>query len=301
MIFTKFSLIISFICICFSAFSQANPSSSDTLKEVVVYEYDTVYLQPDTLRITETIVQIEKQAKDGEKPSAITQLFSRNFSRSVWTNIHLLGGRSFLAHVTPNYLSFGIAPYINQSGNAITLSDSFASKLVINTCFSLLWNYAFGNFVMSLGPGFIRYHDKLQMHTSRFSTDYQTSNSNTFDSILLTTNANSDLYYNYLKIYTLVGYKFTLNKKLSLLFNGGFETDILVGYKQGHANNPALAAIRKYDIHAVIYTSLAYKLARNLELYISPFYQRSLVTDNKYPFTNVQKIGVGMGFNLFLK
>lgn len=282
-------------------FSQETSSLRDTLNEVIVFEYDTVYLKPDTLRVTDTIVEIEKAVSSGKKKSSFNRFFSKISSQSFLTNNALLTGHSFLSHITPNSISFGVAPYINGNESSVTTANATNSQSVVNKSFALLWNYNYSNFVLSVGTGFTRYHEKQQELLTYYSANIQTNTHEPYDSLFVTDNISSDYYYNYLNVYALFGYSWVFNKKLSLLLSGGFVTDFLIGYKQGNTNNPSSSVIRKTDVRAAFAPSLNYKITRNFGLFVAPFYQRSLVNDKKYPYSSFQKMGVGAGFNIFLQ
>jgi hypothetical protein len=289
MTFRIISIASLHILLSISAFSQEKFALIDTSKEVIIYEYDTVYLKPDTIRLTDTIVEFLK-TKNNKNQRAHSRLLSRT----------LFSSNSFLSPLTPNYISFNAAPFISGNLQDKNLSDSLVNQTLINKRFSLLWNYLYRKSLFSVGIGFTPYHEKFTNNTSYYSSNAVEISAESYDSLLIKNEITYNYYYNYLNLYAQYGRVWALDDRLSLSFNIGCIADFLIAYKQGSTQTPG-SLVRKFDASIIVTPNISYKLGYNFSVFIAPFYERSLLTDNKYPYTSFQKMGIGAGFNLFLK
>ncbi len=276
--FRKFIIVIIQILLSTTAFSQIDPVSKDSLNEVTIYEYDTVYLEPDTIRVTDTITTIIK-ATEVKKKKAYS-----------------------LAFLAPKSIGFNLLPFISGNLKNKSISDSLSYKTVFNTSFSVQLNYYNKKYLFSIGAGFTPFHEKYQYSGTYYSTDGETDTTGTYDSLLINKKYTAEYYYQYLNLNILFGKKWKLNKKWNLRLVTGFTTDFLFAYKQGNSETMS-SEIRKFDVSIYLSPQIVYnykKRKRNFEVYLSPFYQHSLLGNNKYPYTTFQKMGIGVGFNKIL-
>jgi hypothetical protein len=280
--FKRICILLILFLFSISAFSQVDSTFRDTIQEITIFEYDTVYMQPDTIRLTDTIVDIIKLPSIKKKNHT-----SLNF-------------KSFFSALSPN--TFGINFFTFVAGNLQEkkISDSLFSQPIINECYSFRINYNFKKYLFSIGAGFIPYREKYHFLRTYNVSNFKANPSVTYDSLLITKEYTSNFYYNYLNFNVLFGRKWNLNKKWYINLNGICITDFLFGYKQGKTDNPE-PNIRKFDISIGFSPYFIYKFNNKLEIYFSPFYQHSLLNDKKYPFTSFQKMGIGVGFNIISK
>jgi hypothetical protein len=279
MVFRKFCIVIIQILLSISAFSQVDSTFKDTLKEIIVFEYDTVYIEPDTIRITDTITTIIKTTEVKKK---------KEYS---------------LAFLNPKSIGFNLLPFFSGNLKNKNISDSLSYQTVINSSLSVQLNYYNKKYFFSIGLGFTPFHEKYQYTGTYYSVDGITDTTGTYDSLLINKEYTGDYYYQYLNLNILFGKKWNLNKRWNLRLVAGFTSDFLLGYKQGNTKTMR-SEIRKFDISIAFSPQIVYtykKRKQNFEIYISPFYQHSLLANNKYPYTTLQKMGIGVGFNKILK
>lgn len=286
--FRRICIVIIQILFSVSTFSQIDSTFKDTVKEIIIYEYDTVYIAADTIWLTYTIIDIEKTNTVKKK-------------KFVFPRFSFKKLRSFLFPIIPNSYGINVAPFVAGNLQEKIVSDSLSSQAVINTSFSMQMNYYSRKYILSIGAGFTPYHEKHHFQRTYYSSNIQTNTFEPYDSLLINMEYSADYYYNYLNLNVLFGRKLKLNKKLFLNLNLGFTADYLIDYKQGNTNIP-LSSVRKFDISFIISPHLVYKKnRRSFEFYLSPFYQHSILQDDKYPKTTFQKMGIEVGFNKILK
>ena len=280
--FKKISIILIQVLFSVSVFSQIDSTLKDPNKEITIYEYDTVYLQPDTIRLTNVIIDTIKT-----NPIKNEQLVSKN-------------NHPFFSAIMPNSVGVKITPFISEIHQNTKISDSLYSQSVINTSFSIQVNYNYNKYILSIGAGFTPYHEKQHFKNTYYSSNLKSSPSGIYDSLLINKEYTANYYYNYLNLNIIFGREWKLNKKWYLSLNAGCIGDYLIGYKQNNTNVTE-STVRKFDISLTFTPSLTYKINRNFEIYISPFYQHSLLDDKKNPNSSAQKMGIGVGFNKTFK
>jgi len=276
--FKRISIVIILVLLSIPAFSQVDSTFKDTIKEITIYEYDTVYVDSDTIRLTDTIFDIIKSIPKKENKF-----------------------RLFLSSMVPNSIGVNLNTFIAGNLKEKKLSDSLLYQNVINYSFSFHINYVYNKYLLSIGIGLTPYHEKYHFKQTYYSLS-GTNTNGAYDSLLINNEYNAQYYYNYLNLNVLFGRKWKLNKKWFLSLNAGFIADFLVGYKQGNTIT-SKSKLGKFDISIAFAPHLIYnyeKHRRNFELYLSPFYQHSLLNDTKFPLTSFQKIGIGVGFKFMI-
>jgi hypothetical protein len=263
-----FGLIILFssVSIVIRASDQA-AFKRDTI-ENVIYEYDTIYMPPDTIRVTDTIInyQLVQPLKEEEK-----------------TNHWLLGT--------------SVLPFVSNLFGEKSVIDSFSLKQVVNYNFNINIQYHFKSFVVGLGGGFTRLHDRLLYH--RVNNFLIGS-----DSISVNNTCTADNYYRYFNIILLVGKKWG-KQKIKFTFNASLVADILIDYKAilpvyNEVDKIYDTSIRKIGLAVMISPSVSYKLGKKFDFFLSPFYRYNLNKRSLYPLSNLQDVGIGAGFSLIL-
>jgi hypothetical protein len=275
------------ILLAVSVISQVDSSSKDTIKETTIYEYDTIYLQPDTIRITNRILDTTKTNNLKEKKK-----ISPDFSKS---NVH-----PFLKFITPNSYSIIAGTFIAGKLKEKKLSDSLYSQSVINMCYSFQLNYNSKRYLLSIGAGFSPFHERHYFQYDSYTTNIESNISGIYDSLLITKKYQYDYYYNYLNLNVSFGRKWKINKKWFLNINVVCVADFLVGYIQGDTNNPKYST-RKFDISLGIAPQIVYKFKKKNEFYLSPSYQHSLLEHKNFPKTSFQEMGLSLGLNIISK
>jgi hypothetical protein len=270
-----------FIVFCFLfsfSFSFSTISQIDSVKEITIYEYDTIYLQPDTIRLIDTVIDIVKIPPINKKKS------------------------TFEAYYPPHLIlnSFGFHIYSYFAGNLIEerVTDSLYSKPVFNYAISGQINFQKKKLQISVGVGFAPFQEKQYFKYNSYVL--KTDSTGMSDSLLITNKSNYLYHINYLNLNVLIGRKWRVNKKWTLSLDAGFFADILIGYKQGNTNKHS-SLIQKVNLSFGLSPTFYYRERKKTEFFISPFYQHSIMHKKDFPYTTFQKIGIGAGFNIYFK
>jgi len=269
------------LCIAVSSFSQIDSTFKDSIEEIVIYEYDTVYIASDTIRITDTILNIIKEVETVENKSLPTK------------------NRRFFKGIKPESIEISIAPFVSGNFTDKKLSDSLSSVVVTNYSMAVRVNYRLKKYLLTLGVGFMPYREKYLFRKNYYSSNQGFSSDGLYDSLLVSKGYTENLYFNYLNFNLLAKRKWDLNKRISLSLIAGGSTDILLPYKEGNTLIKS-QEIRTFDVLGTAGFGFSYRFYKNYEFYVSPFYQRSLLSDKLYPTTSFQRTGIEAGFRLFL-
>ena len=303
LLYQAFCLYMNYRKICFfilplifstTVFSQVTPSLRDTIKETIIFEYDTVYLKPDTIRMTDTILNII-HSKPVKKPKPLFHNFSF-FSRGQTTYT----GSAFTSTFLPNSIGIAIVPFVAGNPTKEHVSDSLTTQPLINVSFCLKLNYMLGKrSIFSVGAGFTPFHEMQHSQRTYYARVPDSNRTDAYDSLLIREERTYNYYYNFLNLYLLYGRKWNVTDNLYVSINAGCTVDLLLDFKQGHTNRQP-SETGKFYISLIISPSLSYKLSNNIEFCLSPFYQHSLGVDKKYPHSFFQKTGVEAGINIIL-
>ncbi len=280
-------ICISLILLFFSSsvFSQVDSIRRDSIEEIIIYEYDTVYIQPDTIRITDTIFDIVKaDSVKITKPNRTRRNRQRSRDYTMKGFLPRSLGLSFLPFV-----------YINPQ----SLSDSLKNEQVFNLAYHFQLNYYTDNFLTSYGLAYSSYHERFSGQYDSFTSNIDTILSTSYDSIRVTNNYQLDYYYNYLSLDLILGKKFIITDKFNINLTVGASAGLLMGYKQGNTV-VADSMVRKYNLSLIFSLQLTYKISKKFEFKLSPFYQHAIFNEEKNPYSFKQRVGIEIGFNYVL-
>jgi hypothetical protein len=283
--FNRICILLILLFHSYSAFSQVDSIRRDSIEEIIIYEYDTVYIQPDTIRITDTVFDIVKvESVKKTKPTRTRR--SRNRNRDYTMT-------GFL----PRSICFSAMPFICI--NSKTPSDSLEPEQITNLAYHFQLNYYTDRFLISYGLSYTTYHERFTGQYISFTSKIDTITSISYDSIKLTNNYRADYYYNYLGLDLIIGRKFIINKRLYFNLTAGASASLLMGYKQG---NTAVvdSMLRKTSFSIILSPQVTYKISRKFEFKLSPFYKHSIFYEEKYPYSFMQRAGIEIGFNYVL-
>ena len=273
------SLILVFIS--FSVFSQMDSTRRDSIEEIIIYEYDTIYIQPDTIRITDTIFDIIK--RDSLK------VIEPDISKKIKLKRYFS-----MKGILPKSMGFSVASFFPI--NTQSPSDTLILQQVFNTAFKLHLNYYSKKYLLSIGVGYSPYHERFSGFDGSYSSNRDTVTSGSYDSLQISNNYKVDYYYDYLSLDLILGRKFIINKKIELNLNFGASTDFLIGYKQGNTS-VSDSMLRKFDFSLYISPQIIYKINKKLEFRFSPFYHHAILDDKKHPYLLQQRVGIEAGLN----
>jgi hypothetical protein len=283
-LFVHFFFGLGFIIVSNSANAQVNnnkPVNADTINQTVEYEYDTIFVAPDTIRLTDTLYRFQL---DKNKTSR-----SRKFK--LLNNINIFNSLS-------DKWSAGLGIYSFLSGFPINDVDSFSAKWTLNLNFEFHVNYQVNQIRYTLGLGFLPLHEQLQYQGSN-SLKSQVVSNGIRDSFLLTSNCTSHNYYNYLQLFFNVGKKWG-TRKFFFVLDAGLAGNLLINY---HAILPGIqptkintSKVGKYGFRIGLNPSIGYKFNNGLNVSLVPFCSYSLLNVYKYPVG--EQIIVGLGLRL---
>lgn len=280
-----------FIYVCFINVSvngqdeNRKLNKKDSIKEVIVYEYDTVYVAPDTLKLTDTIIQYQVKERSVE---------SKRNSHPSKLNFDFLSNFNFLKSFDEQWsLGFGVSTSITgllQKNNEV---DSFSRKRTVNSVFELHLNYRVHQFKYSLGFGYLRYHEKLQYQRNSYMDNTPTS-TGYYDSLMIKNNVTANNYYQYLQVFCNVGRKWG-NREIFFVLNGYILSNILLNASAVTPTSPALninsSSVQKLDFQSGINPCIGFKVLRQSELSIGPFCNYSMLSNKKFPSSDQLFIG----------
>ena len=271
----RFLIFLFFLSIVFNITASAqipeeNKTNIDTLKENIIYEYDTIYLAPDTVRITDTIYHLLP-----------LQIKKHHFS-----------------------IEAVFVPYFYSSFNSQFFSDTLLVKNNLNYNFTLNLVYEKNRYLFSAGIGFSPFHEHLSKTTSTLSSTSATNGQQLYDSLLIINDCTTENYYNYLGLQLMIGRKWTY-RKLNFELKTYLITNLLLNYKAYYPTSEPENEIRKSDVLQSVYSvcvssGFGYQFTKRIGLNISPFYSYSFSNRHKFPRRAFQSIGIGVGVKFLL-
>jgi hypothetical protein len=259
---------IVFISFNFNTTAYSHQFIKKDTVENVFYEYDTVYMAPDTIRITDTIIDYQT-----------VQPVEEITNSECWS------------------IGLEVVPFTSNIFNSKSSIDSFSLKNTVNYIYSLKLQYVYRGFIIGLGVGITPLHDRIR-YTS--ANNFLISN----DSISIVTTNTSENYYRYFNFYLNVGRKWG-KSKFHYSFNAGLIADVLIDYNarfpiDNQYNKISDNFVRKIGLAVMLNPSISYRIWKKLDFYISPLYRYNLNKRNLYPLSNLQNAGIGLGLNLIL-
>jgi hypothetical protein len=283
------SYYILFVLIFFGkqlTIAQSNTEkifANDTIKETIIYEYDTVFIAPDTLKMVDTLVHFLpaelKPGKISESPSTTLPI------KNQWA-IGL-------------YFSTTMSGLLDR-GPAM---DSLSLNRVLNQEYHLQFQLCTDKWIFLLTAGWNPLHEQIHFKDQYATTDNYTSG--IYDSLLIKSNAVIDNYYDYLSISFGLGRKWETNN-FSFFCYASFMTELLMGQRAifpvDHQIDTAIpvSLIRKTDFSISVHPGMAYKFSKKINWLISPYYQYSFSPTGKHPYGNLKTIGMSTGFLFIL-
>jgi hypothetical protein len=268
-------ILIAFLFKTFTINAQAsekNVVKPDTITETIVYEYDTVYLAPDTIKLIDTIVNY-LPAKKKLKPYN-------------WT------------------IGISFAPFISSAFNGQNVIDSFSLKQKLNYGIDFNVRLIKKGVIYGMDVGITPIREQLVFQYS--SQASQQNNADIYDSLRISNNCTSTNYFNYLNANLFIGKKW---RKANVFYgmNACFLTNILLGYKALlPINNPdnkiPSSMVKKLGFGVALNPNIGYRIGKNWEFYLSLLYRYTLNKESKYPQSNLRymDIALGAGLNLIL-
>lgn len=251
------------------AFSQEleqKPVTDSLVNEEIIYEVDTVYLQPDTVNLFDTIVHYVT------KPVRKFPLFVE------------ISGSSFVSGL------FDFAA-----------TDTLTINKTLNFSGSLTFAYIHKSIFWGINIGFSQLEDNITYRKYPYSAVKEYASY--YDSLVYTGNCNIRNYYNYLNAALVFGKKWTGKGKFSyraILHAGG---DILLKHYSysllSDAENklPIPASdLRKITVYFDLSTSIGYSVGKKTDIFIAPYCKFSLRSGKDYPLSNKAVVGLRFGF-----
>ena len=237
--------------------------------ETVIYEYDTIYVSPDTIRITDTIISYQSQ-----RPLQVKE------KEEHWA------------------IGISLLPMVSNFFGEKSVIDSSSAKKVYNFTYNVNFQYNYKGFIVCLGGGITRLHDRIIYPQRRNQLIAS-------DSILIVGNCISDNYFRYVNLSLSLGKKWG-KRRIHYALSASFITDILIDHNailplsEQVYNKTFDTSVRKIGIAIMISPSVIYRLGKKLDFFISPCYRYTLNKRNLYPLSNLQEVGIGAGFSLLL-
>jgi hypothetical protein len=263
-----------------SSFAQVHDSRAeklDSIHETIVYEYDTIYVAPDTLRITDTVYQYQTKLKKA----------SRHYDFKLFSKIDPF-----------NYLSdkwtAGAGAYFFLSGFPLNKQDTFSINPSV--CYNIDFhiNYRANFFRYTFGIGFKAIREQLHYDSKVFVSTAM--NNGYRDSILYNNNFTSQNYFNYLQLFFNIGKTWTRHKlffALDLNMTGNL---MIMNHSLVPEINPVKirsSLLNNYSFSTGLFPSIGYKNRRGVCISLVPFASVFPFSGSKYPTTERFMIGVG--------
>lgn len=236
--------------------------------EEIIYEVDTVYLNPDTISFYDTIVHYA--AQPARKLPFFIEVAGSSFVSGVF-NFETID-------------SLTICKTVNYSG-VITLAYTYKS---------LFWG---------INLGYSQLEENITYGKPYNSSDAHNSNSGYYDSLVYIGNCTFTNYFNYLNAALVFGKKWTGRGKFSYraILHAG--CDILLSHSSysflSDAKNKVPlpdSDLRKLSWYADLSVSVGYSLGKKADIFVAPYSKLSLKSGKAYPLSNKAVIGFRLGF-----
>jgi len=270
-LFVWFSLFLFLSLGYVEAQPQKDTVVIDSTGEDVIYVDETLYLAPDTIKLTDTIVDYLTDARKNVLTKQEMGIYCSPYSSGLFTN---------------NWVS-----------------DSVSVLKIVIYELGLRWQCYVNKTIFNFSLGYKKVNEQL-LYTNNYhltSTDI----SGVYDSILLKSAYTIKNYYNYFNISLGVGHHWDLHK-FGFSLNAFLTAGILMNNSDYVANaDAAIVQLRKNDITNTPFSiglqpDLAYKLTTKINLHLSLNYGYSLNNSKKYPAVYLHTVAVSGGFSFFL-
>lgn len=252
-----------------SAQVQNPDSTRDSLNETIIYEYDTVYVAPDTIRMTDTVVNY---LPSPVKPSMNT--------RSHWA-------------IAVNY-----SPYISNFIEHVSPSDSFSVSKTINHETDIQCQYRFHKYLLSFALGYSFLQERIDYKYDHLTTSENVSG--IYDSLLIKSSGSIHNNYEYINLTVDLGriwqrdnFNFFCNLRIKAAF-------LMMNNSMLPDNYIKRTELQKTAYLGSIQAGVAYSLTKNIQWQLSPFFQYCFSEAQRYPLGNRQVIGLSTGLIFIL-
>ena len=286
----RFSIFVAATAFLFlinnlSTFGQIHDETHlklDTIPETIIFEYDTVYLAPDTLKQVDTIVHYQQLKQNNT-------LQKKNFK--FLENFNILKG--FNEHWS---LGVGFNTYLDGLLDKSLLLDSVSVRKLINYSFEVHLNYKVNQFIYSIGLGYSPVHEQFQAQSINGQNSSIAGNGS-YDSLQIKSNCLTTNYYHYLNVFLNVGKKWG-HGNVFFVLNSNLTCDILINSSALLPFNPPLkvnsSSIQKIGLKIGINPYIGFKFLKNSEFSLGPFCNYSVLHSQKYPVVNQFIFGIGL-------
>jgi hypothetical protein len=276
------------ICLCFIFRTSVNGQDNrkqnkrDTIHEVIVYEYDTIYVAADTVKLTDTVVHYQIKNK---------QVTSKKNNFDFLNNFNIL--KSFNERWS---LGVGVHTFVSDAFHDTYKVDSFLRKRTLNSTFEFHVNYQADHFKYSLGIGFLPYHEQLKYQKNSFISSTVSSNGS-YDSLLIKSNAIADNYYQYLVVFLNLGRRWG-KQTVFFVLNGYISSHILLSSKAIFPISSYVpinsSLIQKIGYQVGFNPCIGFKIRKQFELTIGPFCDYAILNKKKYPYNDQVTLGLNV-------
>lgn len=254
----------------------------DTIPETIVFEYDTVYLAPDTLKQVDTIVHYQQI-----NPNNAIQ--KKSFR--LLENFNILKGFSEQWSI-----GIGINTYLDGLMANRLIDDSISVRKLVNYSFEVHLNYKVNQFIYSLGIGYSPVHEQFQIQNTTGHNSSITSNGS-YDSLLIKSNCLTTNYYHYLNVFLNVGKKWG-HGNVFFVLNSNLTCDVLLNASAFLPFNPPIkvnsSSIQRVGLKLGVNPYIGFKFLRASEFSFGPFCNYSFLNSSKYPIVNQFIFGIGL-------
>ncbi|HEX3006960.1 MAG TPA: hypothetical protein VHO90_05030 [Bacteroidales bacterium] len=242
---------------------------TDSVPEIIVYEDDTLYVAPDTIRITDTIVHLIHE----KVPIRVRK-------------------KEAGVYFTPFYTGF----------SRLTLqSDSLTLHTTMNYRSGIQFSYYAPRFAWYLQAGYESVHNKIQYSHSYMTTGEELSG--VYDSLFVKSNHQINNYFDFVYIQLGLGKRWEFKRYTLSIYTSGMYSFM---YKQTCADvyNELIErelspdSRQKSSLSAGLQIDMGYKITRSLLLHAIPTYQYQFVSEKKYPQGDAHRLGVTFGMSV---
>jgi hypothetical protein len=269
---------------------------SDSSKESVILEYDTIHLPPDTIRLTDTIIIAENNTRKniGEKLPKFTNKTNKSLGLNKQSKYSL---------------SICFAPFITAhnfySGN---LGDSvkFPANQPLNFYYEISSGLRFKNWVLFSGINFISFSEisEKQQYESRYET-IGAGLDTTVNLLKVLSSRQIKNYYYYAGFlfgaaYNWEKHKFIFCPQACLGFSRRLP-NMVYKFDKG-INVISISADEQPDylLSFSLSSAFAYKINKKVLILLLPTYVYNVLGKNNFPITYRYnfRLAIGMGFEL---
>jgi hypothetical protein len=242
---------------------------TDSVPEIIVYEDDTLYVAPDTIRITDTIVHLIKE----KVPIRLRK----------------------------NELGINFTPFFTGFSGLSLQSDSLTLHTTINYRSGIQFSYYTRHLAWYVQAGYESVHNRIDYSHSYMATGEDVSG--VYDSLFIKSKHEINNYFDFLyvqlglgkrwefkrytlSIYTLAMYSFMYKQACAEVYDDLTEVELSPDSRQ------------KSSVLAGLQFDLGYKVTPSLLLHVVPTYQYKFMSEKKYSQGDTHRMGVTFGMSV---